>query len=252
MTLDGVPVLLCFGLMGDVRARIGLDYMGAQARWLRDQGALVTRLDLPTSAAVATNAGRIADWLRQNPAPALVIAHSKGGLEALSALCDPTIRCLGFIALQSPFHGSPVADALAARQRMRLAAGVALRLLGTGSGAGLDDLTTTARTSWMAENAAAVAAVVGRLPVLAVGSDVLAAPVPVGDRHYVWMAQWLTTHGVGANDGLVPVASARLPGAPFLEMPGSHIALIAEGPGHDPVGMLRGVLADFVAATGPP
>jgi len=250
VNLGGIPVLLCFGLMGEVQARIGLDYMGAQARWLGEQGALVARLDLPTSAPVADNAGRIADWLDRHPAPALLIAHSKGGLEALAALGDPAIaaRCRGFIALQSPFFGSPVADAVVMRQPMRLAVGAALRMLGTGSGAGLDDLTTATRQAWMAANARAVAAFVAHVPVLTVGSDVLDGPVPVADRPYVWMAQWLAGLGIGPSDGLVPVASARLPGAAFRQVAGSHVALIADGPGHDPVGALRGLLAGFPTA----
>ncbi len=242
-SLAGVPVLICFGLMGEVRARIGLDYMGAQARWLRTQGAHVTRLDLPTSAPVAANAAKIAAFLRRHPDPPLVLSHSKGGLEAVAALIDPDLPCRGLVALQSPFWGSPVADALAGRQPMRLAAGAALQLLGTGSGAGLDDLTTAARAGWMRDHAEAVAALTARLPVLVVATTVDAAHALAGDRPYLWMARWLEAQGAGPNDGLVPIASASLPGARQMHLAGSHVALVCEGAGRDPVGVLRGLLA---------
>jgi PAS domain S-box-containing protein len=57
----------------------------------------------------------------------VLVAHSKGGLEALAALLDPeaAARCAAFVAFQSPFFGSPVADAVAGRRVLR---GLALAL----------------------------------------------------------------------------------------------------------------------------
>ncbi len=47
----------------------------------------------------------------------------------------------------------------------------------------------------------------------------------------------------GPNDGLVPLASALLPGARHMVEPGGHVALVAAGGGRDPVGALRRALA---------
>jgi hypothetical protein len=115
--LAGHRVLFCYGLFGEVIAGlrpIGIDYMGSQADWLRRIGVAVEVVALPTAAPIGINAGRIAAVITADPRPVVIVAHSKGGLEALAALLQPGIaaRCRGFIALQSPFRGSPVADSV--------------------------------------------------------------------------------------------------------------------------------------------
>ncbi len=56
-------------------------------------------------------------------------------------------------------------------------------------------------------------------------------------------SRWMEAEGSGPNDGLVPVASALLPGARQLVLEGGHRALVAAGPGRDPIGVLRAELA---------
>jgi hypothetical protein len=57
--------------------------------------------------------------------------------------------------------------------------------------------------------------------------------------------------GAGPNDGLVPVASTRLPGARHQVFPGGHRALVAAGPGRDPVAFLRAQLAALLEVATP-
>ena len=150
--LAGHRVLLCYGLLGEVIAGrgVGIDYMGAQADWLRRLGVAVEVVALPTAAPVGVNAARIAAAHRRTAAGG-DRGHSKGGLEALAALLRPggAARCRGFVALQSPFHGSPVADWLcgAAAAASRGASRAAGGRLGTGRG--YKDLTTPVRRAWM-------------------------------------------------------------------------------------------------------
>ncbi|MFC7608874.1 lipase family protein [Teichococcus aestuarii] len=94
--------------------------MGTQLRWLLAQGARARVVKLPTTAPIAPNAARLAEAILAEPEPCLLVAHSKGGLEALAALLEPAVaaRCAGLLALHAPFHGSPVADALLARPRL--------------------------------------------------------------------------------------------------------------------------------------
>lgn len=252
--LAGRPCLFAYGLLGDVTARfrrLGFDYMGAQQAWLRAQGALPQVVPVPTGAAIAANARVIRAALSALPGdapPALLIAHSKGGLEALAALLDPAAeaRCAAFIAFQSPFRGTAVADAVTGRSALLHGmAQAALRMLGCGDGAGLRDLTTPVREAWMREHAQAIAGLCARMPV--VSAATVLDPGRVGpalgrDRAYGLLVRALH-RAQGPNDGLVPASSALLaPPARRIEGPGGHVALVSAGPGRDPVAALEAAL----------
>jgi hypothetical protein len=238
----GLPprILLAHGLLAELYLACRIDYMVSQATWLRARGAEVAVVPCPSSAAIAANAARIAQALLADPRPALLVAHSKGGLEALAALLDPAAesRCAGLIAFQSPFFGAPLADAIAARPGWHGAARLLARGLRIGEGAGLADLTTAARQRWMQGHGAAVAALLARLPVATIASD-LAETAQGPDRRYLPTARWIHRQGLGPNDGLVPVAAALLPGAGQLVLPGGHRGLISRGRGRDPIGALQ-------------
>jgi alpha-beta hydrolase superfamily lysophospholipase len=178
--LAGRRVLVAYGLLGDATAalrRVGIDYMWAQQDWLRAVGAAPEVVRAPTAASVAANAARIRAALLASGRPALVVAHSKGGLEALAALLDPAAaaRCAGFVAFQSPFFGSPVADAVAGSLPLRGLALAAFRALRIGDGEGLRDLTTPVRAAWMRAHADAVAELLHRVPVVTAATRLDAA-----------------------------------------------------------------------------
>jgi hypothetical protein len=241
--LAGRRVLVAYGLLGDTTAalrRFGIDYMWAQQDWLRAVGAAPEVVRVPTAASVAANAARIRTALLAAERPALVIAHSKGGLEALAALLDPAAaaRCAGFVAFQSPFGGSPVADAVAGSRPLHGLALAGFRALRVGDGEGLGDLTTPVRAAWMRAHAGAVAELVERVPVVTAATVLDGAALRGRDHAYGVVARWMERRA-GPNDGLVPVASALLPGARHSLEPGGHVALVASGGGRDPVGALR-------------
>jgi len=243
--LAGRRVLVAYGLLGDATAalrRFGVDYMWAQQDWLRSMGATPEVVRAPTAASVSANAARIRAALLAAERPALVIAHSKGGLEALAALLDPAAasRCAGFVAFQSPFAGSSVADAVAGSRALHGLALAGFRVLRNGNGEGLRDLTTPVRAGWMRAHADAVADLLRRVPVVS-AATALDGAAPRGggrDRAYGAVARWLERRE-GPNDGLVSVASALLPGARHSVEPGGHVALVSAGGGRDPVGALR-------------
>ncbi len=243
--LAGRRVLVAYGLLGEATAalrRFGIDYMWAQQDWLRAVGAAPEVVRTPTAASVSANAARIRAALLADARPALVIAHSKGGLEALAALLDPAAaaRCAAFVAFQSPFAGTPVADAVANSRALHGLALAGVRALGIGNGEGLRDLTTPVRAAWMRAHAGAVAELVERLPVVAAATALDDGALRGGgrDRAYGVAARWLERRA-GPNDGLVPVSSALLPGARHSVQPGGHVSLVAAGGGRDPVGALR-------------
>jgi hypothetical protein len=243
-------VLLAYGLLGDVNARLrrfGIDYMGAQQDWLRRMGALPRVVAVPTAAPVAENAALLRQALAEaGPAPALLVAHSKGGLEGLAALLDPAAeaRCAGFIAFQSPFRGSPVADWVVGRGALYGAAKAAMALLGAGDGAGVRDLTTPVREAWVAGHEAAIIDLASRIPVVSCATVLDRATVTIGrDLAYATLVAALG-RAAGPNDGLVPLSSTKLPGpVRHLESAGGHVELVSRGGGRDPVAALRRALA---------
>ena len=246
--LEGKRVLIAYGLVGELLAamhRFGVDYMKSQAAWLRrDIGAEVSVVRLATAAAVADNAHRIAEVLCQDERPAVVIAHSKGGLETLTALMNRRAaqRCAAFIAIQSPFLGSPVADFLVAAAPLHATVKGSLRLLRAGSGAGLHDLTTAARQSWMERHRDQIAGLVENIPTVCCATAVSKSTIGP-DRRYLALARWIERQGFGPNDGMVPVSSALLPGARHWVLGGGHRGTVSKGRGRDPVGLLRRLLA---------
>lgn len=245
--LAGARVLLAYGLLGEVFAGLrplGFDYMDAHLDWLRGQGADASVVRVPTAAPVERNAALLRAALLADPRRALVIAHSKGGLEALAALMDEdaAARCAGLLAMQSPFLGTPVAELVHRVKGARSATRFFSRLLGIGSGEGVPDLTPARRAAWMEAHAARIAALVARLPVACLATEIGGA-LAGRERLHGMAARWLEQRGAGPNDGLVPVASALLPGARHLVLRGSHIATVSRGGARDPIAMLRAGLA---------
>ena len=245
--LAGQRVLLVHGLLGEVMAAlrpVGVDYMVAQRQWLCDLGARAEVVKLPTAAAIADNAATLTAVLRDGPA-ALVIGHSKGGLEALASLLSlpiPEQHCFGFLALQSPFHGSPIADAVCRAQAVHKLMDGTLQTLKLGTGQGISDLTVATRGPWMAAHAAAITALAGRLPMLSVGTVVEETNSQLLDRVYLPSARWILARGAGPNDGLVPLASTQLPGVRHIALHGGHRSLVAQQGGWDGIAALRRLL----------
>jgi hypothetical protein len=243
LNLRGRRVLLAYGIFGEVTAKlhsIGFDYMHSLQAWLQSElaDAHVVRLD--TLAPVVANGARLADAIAASPEPALVIGYSKGGVEALTALVDARSRakCLGFIALQAPFLGSPVADAVLRPGPLSAASMALVRGLGIGSGEGLRDLTRRARRRWMTRHAADIAEVLESVPTVCVATHLTPHNARGRARLYLPAANWMERRGYGPNDGLVPVSSALLPGAGHLIAEGCHIESISAGAGRDPIALL--------------
>ncbi|WP_237216921.1 hypothetical protein [Falsiroseomonas oryziterrae] len=245
--LAGTRVILCYGLFGELMAGLrplGLDYMQRQRAWLAAIGVHVAVARLPTAAAVAANAAKLGEMVLGDNAPAILVGHSKGGVEALSALLLPGVaaQCRGFLALQSPFHGSPVADAALGIAPLRGLADHVLRLARIGDADGLRDLTCATRGPWMEASGAAIRALTARLPVTSLATAIEHGR-DIREHAYLPLARWMEREGAGPSDGLVPVSSTLLPGARHAVLPGGHRALVAGGTGRDPIGLLRREIA---------
>lgn len=184
-----VPVLVLHGLWMRSAA------LGLLARRLRAAGFAVSTLDYPSVRGGPDAAlPLLIDTLRAlGPGPLRIVAHSLGGLMALSALqAAPELPVDRVLCLGSPLCGSAAAQGLARWPGGRHLLGDSLDLLRTGLSA------------W--QGAAQVAMIAGSLPL---GLGVL--PGRLQRPH----------------DGTVSVAETQLPGlAAHWVMPVSHSGLV--------------------------
>ena len=139
--------------MRDFDAR-GVDYRSA---------SLVSEA-FDTSESVEHNAAAILKLLRKTKKKVIIVSHSKGGLDTLHALlAAPELwgkTVIGWVALQAPFHGSPVAD-----PTFSAANDFLLEVLG-GNGQSARDLRTETRAPYMEANAERISALTARIPVI--------------------------------------------------------------------------------------
>lgn len=118
-----------------------------------------------TSQSVEHNAAAIADLLGNTDAKVILVTHSKGGLDTLHALLgSPELwgdTVVGWVALQAPFYGSPLADSTPS-----VVNGLLLGALG-GNGRAVEDLKVETRTRYMQAHKDEIRRLTGRIPVIA-------------------------------------------------------------------------------------
>lgn len=212
---------------------------------LRSLGVDCDVAPINTEASVRENAGRIAGLVGASSKPVLIITHSKGGIDALEALLAyPAARAKSraVISLMSPFYGAPITDKVLASPSLSYPSARLLRLMG-GSRETLTDLSAAERARYQAANSGAIAALIREVPFLCVAArkgedswdlDTLLEPF----RDYMLALGF-------PNDGLVPTASAILPGTPYVVLDGlDHLATVikVQRPSYDRARFLETVL----------
>jgi len=124
---------------------------GDEAKNISDESANFDSIE-----SVESNAGAILAYLldaRTQRKQITIVSHSKGGLDTLEALLRPEASDLlgdtvvGWVALQAPFYGSPVADPAPSNIN------AVLLSVFDGNGESLDDLKTSVRATYMAARA---------------------------------------------------------------------------------------------------
>jgi len=225
-------------------------YFDEQLAWLKGLGVENTRLFMKSEDAVAENAPTVQAAIRASDRPVILIAHSKGGLDTLEALISDRsllAKVRGLITLQSPYYGTPIADYVVSHSTLDDIA-VALLLKMGGNKESMINLTTTDRQPYMKGNVAGVQDVVSAIPVLTVAT--WKDPVPgQKDMRLKPLRDFMLRRGL-RSDGLVPVASALLPGSAHIKeggldhtvtvRPSAYIAL-------DRIRMTRALLQTLLA-----
>lgn len=118
-----------------------------------------------TSRSVEHNAAAIRALLRSTDKKVILVTHSKGGLDTLHALLGaPELwgnTVIGWVAFQSPFYGSPLADSTPSPVQ-----GLLLGALG-GNGQAVEDLKVQTRARYMQARKSRVRRLTRRVPVVA-------------------------------------------------------------------------------------
>lgn len=149
----------------------------------------------------------------------IIISHSKGSLDTLEGFVSTPMlesKVAGWLTIQAPFYGSPIADAVIEGD-LRAFANELLHKLG-GTPESLENLNTKDRKAYMSQNALIIESITNAIPILSFAShkddtngyDTLLEPL----RNFM-----LDSHEV-KNDGLVPWKSAVLPNSSYVHVEG--------------------------------
>ncbi len=222
------PVLLVGGLL----TAFYPGYMAANLRHLRRLGLDARRARVHPQGRVVDNAEALRAELEGAPAgtTTVVFAHSKGGVDATAALAlHPALgsRVRALVAVQSPFHGSPIAGDLGRARRVKaLVDRVLVGALGGHPGA-VADLAVEARRDFLARHPWRA-----DVPVVSVATSTRSPLSP-----FAVSAAWIRRHYGEANDGLVLARDAVIPGSRVVRLDDlDHAAPVFSGlPGLAPV-----------------
>ncbi len=139
-----------------------MSYFDAQG--IAYQNLATASASFDTSESVEHNATAILEFLRSTDKRIIIVSHSKGALDTLEALLDaPELwgdTVLGWVALQAPFHGTPVADPAPSAINALLLSAVG------GNGQSVDDLKTVTRAPYMDARRERIAALTASIPII--------------------------------------------------------------------------------------
>ena len=166
------------------------------------------------------NAPSIREAVLRSSKDVLIFAHSKGGLDTLEMLLSDDGSALakvkGFVPIQSPFWGSPVADWVLGQQTLSDVSFKLLRDLG-GDEASLRSLATGIRTNYYGAHWKEIQALWSHISTIAFASWKQNEPWK-WDSLLEWIRNACEDNG-HLNDGLVPVDHALYPFADYIKVP---------------------------------
>ena len=237
--LKNYHVLFVPGLLSDFHKSIVLygreihrgTYFLDHKRWLASAGIDYSFAPISSQATPEENAVIISSAIAACSKPVIIIAHSKGGIDALEALTGNSLsrsKVAALVAMQTPFLGSPVADWLANSKSRESIANWILAVTG-GTRKTLISLTTPHRRMWYFNHRSAVQALARKMPVICLATWKEPEPGNSFDTRFALTRAMMIKNGLPQNDGMVPVQTAILPDADFVLLPDAdHQATVME------------------------
>ena len=182
--------------------------------------------DLPIADAVYP----IYEKIQLAPTPVTLIAHGKGGLDALECLLqNPQLHAKieKFVLMQTPAWGTPIADFLTGHPLMRFVTKFLCRSMGC-SLAAIEEMSELNRQVYMIVNKEKIRALMENVPVVTVGTSFeMPFTAENGFQRIMRRIQALVTKHAGANDGLVPLVSTRISTEPHVQLENvTHLSLV--------------------------
>ena len=212
---DHYQILFIRGFLGDLPPQKFNSYFACQMKWLAGRGITCTRLEhesgfgtqkLPKNNVEPIETS-INDLYQRRPKKRLlIISHSKGGLDTLETLLGKEVlreqQVAGWIALQAPFHGTPLADRNTNNRLINWMTDGVLRLLFNGDKAVIRTMCVRSRQTYMAEQADAIYRLSGQINIINFASHISASDPTLfllrRNRRYIEQAT------AQLNDGIVP------------------------------------------------
>lgn len=170
---------------------------------------------------VAEAAEDIKEKILRSPTPVTIIAHGKGGLDAIECLIqNPELqeKVELLTTMQTPLWGTPVADFLTGHPIASLFTMAACKFMGCSMKA-IEEMSELNRQVYMIINKEKLRNLITNVNVVTVGTTF---DMPLSSENFVEKVlkrlQKLVTSYAGANDGLVPLISTRISNEPHVQL----------------------------------
>lgn len=179
---------------------------------------------------VAESAMDIKEKILRSPTPVTILAHGKGGLDAIECLIQsPELqdKVEKLITLQSPIWGTPVADFLTGHPIMGAVTKLACKVMGCEMKA-LEELSELNRQVYMIINKEKIRRLLANVSVITVGTSFeLPFSAETKFEKVMKRIQSLVSKHAGVNDGLVPLFSTRISNEPHVQLENvTHLSLV--------------------------
>lgn len=215
-------------------------YFFQSGRRMKELGIDVRTVPMKTELPVAAGAAAIRDAVLQAaPRRCVLVAHSKGPLDAHAALVlhpeiVPRVRAL--VSLQAPFGGTPLASDEGALLR-RLVSGT-IRGLFRGVPQSFFDMSYSSREAFLRRHGAACP-----VPAISLVTTAARASWPILE----WTRRYMARRYDLESDGFVPAGDAAIPGSRMVRLQGvDHAGLALRWLGrsaYEPAPMTQALLA---------
>ena len=209
-----VPGVLSESFLSESNQKLKINFLMGEIfddheQWLLEEGLDYEKIVLESESSPKDNADFINEVIDEIKGDIILFTHSKGGIDTFMALAkrpDLLKRVTGIITVQTPFHGSTVAQGFNNNILTRAAGGWLFKFLG-GSEEGMESLTVNKSKIRMEEYEERFQHITSTVPVINFGSfkkNTFGWDTPLE------FLRDASDIAIGKNDGVVPLSSAFL------------------------------------------
>jgi protein tyrosine phosphatase (PTP) superfamily phosphohydrolase (DUF442 family) len=191
-----------------------------QIEWLKKEEVEYEYLQIATQKSIEFNLPAIRKALSESEKPVIFFTHSRGGLDVLEVLLTADrkqkAKVRGWVAFQSPFQGTPMADQFLLNPALQWTADNLLHIV-QGDLQCVKDMSSFERKAYLKRQEQELQQLLARIPVLSLGTW---KPNLKGiDTSLEIQRDFLERLGY-ETDGLIPWQSAILPGSNYVFLKG--------------------------------